>query len=109
MSKTVSISSSVCTRITTEGVRLRRQGWAFWQGLTALKARYSAMANTQYGYYGHGDELYSQGVDPELDFSDMNRMVQVVSECNNLPLHPRHPYVGELVFNDFSCSHQDAI
>ena len=53
--------------------------------------------------------LYSQGVDPELDFSDMNRMVQVVSECNNLPLHPRHPYVGELVFTAFSGSHQDAI
>ncbi|WP_019671942.1 2-isopropylmalate synthase [Psychrobacter lutiphocae] len=53
--------------------------------------------------------LYSQGVDPELDLSDMNRIVQVVSECNNLPVHPRHPYVGELVFTAFSGSHQDAI
>ena len=53
--------------------------------------------------------LYSQGVDPELDLSDMSRIVQVVSECNNLPLHPRHPYVGELVFTAFSGSHQDAI
>lgn len=53
--------------------------------------------------------LFSQGVDPELDFSDMSEIVQVVSECNNLPVHPRHPYVGELVFTAFSGSHQDAI
>ena len=53
--------------------------------------------------------LFSQGVDPELDFSNMSEIIQVVSECNNLPLHPRHPYVGELVFTAFSGSHQDAI
>ena len=53
--------------------------------------------------------LFSQGIDPELDFSNMSEIVQVVSECNNLPLHPRHPYVGELVFTAFSGSHQDAI
>lgn len=53
--------------------------------------------------------LYSQGIDPELDFSRMNEIVHVVSECNNLPVHPRHPYIGELVFTAFSGSHQDAI
>lgn len=53
--------------------------------------------------------LYAQGIDPGLDFSRMNQMVQIVSECNNLPVHPRHPYVGELVFTAFSGSHQDAI
>ena len=53
--------------------------------------------------------LFSQGIDPELDFSNMSDIVQVVSECNNLPVHPRHPYVGELVFTAFSGSHQDAI
>ena len=53
--------------------------------------------------------LYSQGIDPELDFSRMNEIVHVVSECNGLPVHPRHPYVGELVFTAFSGSHQDAI
>ncbi|MBV7435240.1 2-isopropylmalate synthase [Cardiobacteriaceae bacterium TAE3-ERU3] len=53
--------------------------------------------------------LYSTGIDPELDFSNMNEIVHVVSECNNLPVHPRHPYVGELVFTAFSGSHQDAI
>lgn len=53
--------------------------------------------------------LYSQGVDPKLDFSKMNEIVHVVSECNNLPVHPRHPYIGELVFTAFSGSHQDAI
>ena len=53
--------------------------------------------------------MYSQGVDPELDFSNMSEIAQVVSECNQLPIHPRHPYVGELVFTAFSGSHQDAI
>lgn len=53
--------------------------------------------------------LYSQGVDPQLDFSHMSEVAQVVSECNQLPIHPRHPYVGELVFTAFSGSHQDAI
>lgn len=53
--------------------------------------------------------LYSQGVDPQLDFSHMSEIAQVVSECNQLPIHPRHPYVGELVFTAFSGSHQDAI
>lgn len=53
--------------------------------------------------------LYSQGIDPELDFSNINEIVHLVSECNNLPVHPRHPYIGELVFTAFSGSHQDAI
>lgn len=53
--------------------------------------------------------LYTQGVDPELDFSQVSEIVQIVTECNNLPVHPRHPYVGELVFTAFSGSHQDAI
>ena len=53
--------------------------------------------------------MYSQGVDPQLDFSNMSEIAQVVSECNQLPIHPRHPYVGELVFTAFSGSHQDAI
>lgn len=53
--------------------------------------------------------LYCQGIDPALDFSNMNEIAQVVTECNQLPIHPRHPYVGELVFTAFSGSHQDAI
>jgi len=53
--------------------------------------------------------LYSQGIDPQLDFSHMTDIAQCVTECNNLPIHPRHPYVGELVFTAFSGSHQDAI
>ena len=53
--------------------------------------------------------MYSQGVAPQLDFSNMSEIAQVVSECNQLPIHPRHPYVGELVFTAFSGSHQDAI
>ena len=53
--------------------------------------------------------LYSQGIDPELDFSRMPEIVRCVTECNDLPVHPRHPYAGELVFTAFSGSHQDAI
>ena len=53
--------------------------------------------------------LYSQGIDPELDFSQMDEMIAVCKECTQLPLHPRHPYAGELVFTAFSGSHQDAI
>jgi 2-isopropylmalate synthase len=53
--------------------------------------------------------LYSQGVDPGLDFSDINSIARTVEECTNLPIHPRHPYIGDLVFTAFSGSHQDAI
>lgn len=53
--------------------------------------------------------LYSQGVDPELDFSHMNHIRQVYEECTQMKVHPRHPYAGELVFTAFSGSHQDAI
>ncbi|GAC07602.1 2-isopropylmalate synthase [Paraglaciecola chathamensis] len=53
--------------------------------------------------------LYTQGVSPELDFSNIDRIRNLVEECNQLPVHPRHPYAGELVFTAFSGSHQDAI
>ena len=53
--------------------------------------------------------LYSQGVDPGLDFSDIQSVVQTVEYCNQIPVHPRHPYAGNLVFTAFSGSHQDAI
>ncbi len=53
--------------------------------------------------------MYSQGVSPELDFSDIDQVRKLVEECNQLPVHPRHPYAGELVYTAFSGSHQDAI
>ena len=53
--------------------------------------------------------LYTQGISPGLDFSDMETVVKTVEYCNQLPVHPRHPYAGELVFTAFSGSHQDAI
>lgn len=53
--------------------------------------------------------MYTQGVDPELNFSDIDEVIQTVEYCNQLPVHPRHPYGGELVFTAFSGSHQDAI
>jgi 2-isopropylmalate synthase len=53
--------------------------------------------------------LYSQGIHPGLDFSNINAVARAVEDCNQLPIHPRHPYVGDLVFTAFSGSHQDAI
>jgi 2-isopropylmalate synthase len=53
--------------------------------------------------------LYSQGVDPKLYFSNINEAARCAEACNQLPIHPRHPYVGDLVFTAFSGSHQDAI
>ena len=53
--------------------------------------------------------LFTQGVDPELDLSDIPQIVRTVEYCNQIPVHPRHPYGGDLVFTAFSGSHQDAI
>jgi 2-isopropylmalate synthase len=53
--------------------------------------------------------MYTQGLHPGLDFSDIDNVIQTVEYCNQLPVHPRHPYAGELVFTAFSGSHQDAI
>jgi 2-isopropylmalate synthase len=53
--------------------------------------------------------LYSQGIDPQLQMGHMDEIIQTVKECTQLPIHPRHPYAGELVFTAFSGSHQDAI
>jgi 2-isopropylmalate synthase len=53
--------------------------------------------------------LFTQGVDPRLDLSDIPEIVRTVEHCNQLPVHPRHPYGGDLVFTAFSGSHQDAI
>ncbi len=53
--------------------------------------------------------LYTQGIHPGLDFSNINEVARTAEECTQLPIHPRHPYVGDLVFTAFSGSHQDAI
>ncbi|MDC0401434.1 2-isopropylmalate synthase [Gammaproteobacteria bacterium] len=53
--------------------------------------------------------MLTQGIDPELDFSNINSVMREVEYCNQLPVHPRHPYAGDLVFTAFSGSHQDAI
>jgi len=53
--------------------------------------------------------LYAQGIHPGLDFSDIDEVRACVEHCNQIPVHPRHPYVGDLVYTSFSGSHQDAI
>ncbi len=56
-----------------------------------------------------GLNMLTQGIAPALDFSDINNLINVAEHCNRLPVHPRHPYAGDLVFTAFSGSHQDAI
>jgi 2-isopropylmalate synthase len=56
-----------------------------------------------------GMNLFSQGIDPMIDFSDIDEIRRTVEYCNQIPVHPRHPYAGELVYTAFSGSHQDAI
>src|SRR4051794_8560973 len=73
------------------------------------------------GLFGHGERtgnvclvtlgmnLFSQGIDPQIDFSDIDEIRRTVEYCTQLPVHPRHPYAGDLVYTAFSGSHQDAI
>jgi 2-isopropylmalate synthase len=56
-----------------------------------------------------GMNLFAQGIDPRIDFSDINRVRRTVEYCNQMAIHPRHPYGGDLVYTAFSGSHQDAI
>ncbi len=53
--------------------------------------------------------LYSQGIDPELDISNPDEIISVVTQCTKIPVHPRHPWIGDMVYTAFSGSHQDAI
>jgi 2-isopropylmalate synthase len=71
--------------------------------------------------FGHGERtgnvdlvtlgmfLFSQGIDPQIDFSEIDEVRRTVEYCTQLPVHPRHPYAGDLVYTAFSGSHQDAI
>ena len=56
-----------------------------------------------------GLNLYSQGIDPMIDFSDIDEIRRTVEYCNRIGVHERHPYAGDLVYTSFSGSHQDAI
>ena len=53
--------------------------------------------------------MFSQGIDPKLDFHNINQVAEIYKRCTRMPIHPRHPYVGEMVYTAFSGSHQDAI
>ena len=94
------------------------------RGTAVAAAEFGVMAGADRGegtLFGNGERtgnvdivtlalnLFSQGVDPELDISDIDAIRRVAEYCNRLPVHPRHPYVGDLVYTAFSGSHQDAI
>ena len=104
-------SSCRSTPTTTGGRRWRPPSWRFWPAPTASRARCSATAS------GPGNldlvtvalNLFSQGIDPELDFHDIEAVRRVAEHATRMPVHPRHPYVGDLVYTAFSGSHQDAI
>ena len=93
-------------------------GCAVANSMAAIAAGVTHVQGTLNGYgerTGNVDlvtlalNLYSQGIHPGLDFSDIDRVRKLVEDCTQLPVHPRHPYAGELVFTAFSGSHQDAI
>jgi 2-isopropylmalate synthase len=94
------------------------------RGTAVAAAELAVMAGAQRVegcLFGHGERtgnvdlvtlamnLYSQGVSPGLDFSQLREVARLVAQCTGLPVHPRHPYAGDLVFTAFSGSHQDAI
>jgi len=94
------------------------------RGTAVASAELAAMAGAQRvegALFGNGERsgnmdiiimalnLFSQGIYPELDFSDINKIADVCKKCTRMDIHPRHPYAGELVYTAFSGSHQDAI
>uniref|UniRef100_UPI003341141F 2-isopropylmalate synthase n=1 Tax=Castellaniella defragrans TaxID=75697 RepID=UPI003341141F len=94
------------------------------RGTAVAAAEFAVMAGAdriEGCLFGHGERtgnvdlvtlalnLYTQGIDPGLDFSDIDEIRRCVEYCTQLPVHPRHPYAGDLVFTAFSGSHQDAI
>ena len=104
-------SSSACIRTTTAAPASPPPSWRCMAGADRVEGT----------LFGNGERtgnvdvmtlalnLFSQGVDPGLEIHDIDEIVRTVEYCNQLPVHPRHPYAGELVFTAFSGSHQDAI
>ena len=120
--------SSVCTRTTTAVSdslgRTKDPGLSDLIGTSIAAAELAILGGAdrvEGCLFGNGERtgnvdlvnlalnLYSQGIHPGVDFSDIQAVIDVVTACNDLPVHPRHPYAGELVFTAFSGSHQDAI
>ncbi len=89
----------------------RRQSLHYWRGADRVEG--TLLGNGE--RTGNMDivtlamNLYSQGIDPKLDLSNPDEIIQVVHECTGIAMHPRHPWVGEMVYTAFSGSHQDAI
>ena len=109
--RTATRSCCRCTRTTTAAPRSPPPSWAYLAGADRVEGT----------LFGNGERtgnvdlvtlamnLFTQGIDPQLDFSDIDEIRRTVEYCNQLPVHPRHPYAGDLVYTAFSGSHQDAI
>jgi 2-isopropylmalate synthase len=93
------------------GTASRPPSWATWPAPTGSRAACSATASAPAtsDLVTLGMNLFSQGIDPQIDFSDIDEIRRTVEYCNQLPVHERHPYGGDLVYTAFSGSHQDAI
>ena len=108
---TATASCCSCTRTTTAGCAVAAAEFGVMAGADRVEGT----------LFGNGERtgnvdvvtlamnLFSQGVDPELDITDIDALRRVAEYCNRLPVHPRHPYVGDLVYTAFSGIHQDAI
>ncbi len=110
-SPTATATSSRCTRTTTRAPASRRPQFGLMAGADRVEGRCSATASAPATSTSINValNLLTQGIDPELDISDIDALRRVAEYCNRLPVHPRHPYVGDLVYTSFSGSHQDAI
>ena len=99
------------TRTTTAAPRWPPPNWLSWRAPTASRAacsaRVSGPATSTWSPWGMN--LFSQGVDPMIDFSQIDEIRRTAEYCNQMEVHPRHPYAGDLVYTSFSGSHQDAI
>ena len=106
-----STSRCRCTPTTTAARPPPTPSWPCWPARSASRAACSATASGRgnVDLVTLGLNLYSQGIDPMIDFSDIDEIRRTAEYCNRIGVHERHPYAGDLVYTSFSGSHQDAI
>ena len=108
---TARTSSCRCTRTTTAAPAIAAAELGYLAGADRIEGCLFGNGERTGNVYlvTLGMNLFTQGIDPQIDFSDIDEIRRTVEYCNQLPVHERHPYGGDLVFTAFSGSHQDAI
>ena len=106
-----STSRCRCTRTTTAAPRRPTPSWPCWPGRERVEGCLfgNGERSGNVDLVTLGLNLYSQGIDPMIDFSDIDEIRRTAEYCNRIGVHERHPYAGDLVYTSFSGSHQDAI